>query len=86
MQVRNPDNTGKTLHPIGYYLDNPSPSVSAVSILGDANPDFLMQFVNDVRWNRFALNFLFDWRQGGDVANMTKLLYDEGYQSRDFDI
>ena len=82
---RNPDGTGKTYHPVGYYIDTPSPSVSAVSIVGDANPDFLMQFVNDFRWNRLSLNFLFDWRSGGDVANMTRSLYDEGYQSRDFD-
>ncbi len=53
--------------------------------LGDVNPDFQMSFLNDVTvggWNLYAL---WDWKQGGDVLNLTKLLYDFGQNSADFE-
>ncbi len=44
--------------------------------LGDETPDFQMSFVNNMRWNNFDLGFLWDWKQGGDIINLTKLLSD----------
>jgi hypothetical protein len=44
--------------------------------LGDENPDFQMSFMNNFRWKQFELNFLWHWKQGGDVINLTKLLSD----------
>jgi hypothetical protein len=54
------------------------------SKLGDANPDFQMSFSNDIDFHRFTLGFLFDYKQGGDVINLTELLYDAGQVSEDF--
>jgi TonB-dependent starch-binding outer membrane protein SusC len=54
------------------------------TVLGNSQPDFQMFFTNNISWKRFSVNFLVDWRKGGDVANMTKLLYDEGGNSRDY--
>lgn len=52
--------------------------------VGDANPDFLMSFSNDIDFRRFTLGFLFDWKQGGDIINLTEFLYDAGQNSVDF--
>ena len=56
------------------------------TIIGDATPDFEMSFSNDFRWKDFSLSMLIDWRKGGDVSNMTQTLFDEGYNSFDYDL
>ncbi len=55
------------------------------TIIGDATPDFEMTFSNDVRYKNFNLSVLVEMRQGGDVSNMTQTLFDEGYNSWDYD-
>ena len=52
--------------------------------VGDATPDFQMSFSNDIDFHRFTLGFLFDWKQGGDIINLTEFLYDAGQNSVDF--
>jgi hypothetical protein len=76
--------------PAGYYaLPAGQQTATRVTqrdtIIGDANPDFQMFFTNTFRVRNVGLSFLLDWRKGGDVVNMTKLLYDEGGNSRDFE-
>ena len=58
---------------------------SADTVLGESRPDFQMQFGNDLTWKRFSLTTLFDWRKGGLVSSMTKTLFDEGFNSWDYD-
>jgi len=53
--------------------------------VGDANPRYTMQFSNDFAFGDFALNFLIDYRHGGDVSNMTLNLYDEGANTWDYE-
>ncbi len=55
-----------------------------VAKLGDANPDFQMSFLNDISFGGANLYFLWDWKKGGNVINLTKLLYDLGQNSEDF--
>jgi hypothetical protein len=55
-----------------------------VGKVGDANPDFQMAFSNDIDFRRFTLGFLFDWKQGGDIINLTEFLFDGGQNSEDF--
>jgi TonB-linked SusC/RagA family outer membrane protein len=52
--------------------------------VGDANPDFQMSFSNDIDFHRFTLGFLFDWKHGGDIINLTEFLYDINQISKDF--
>jgi TonB-dependent starch-binding outer membrane protein SusC len=52
--------------------------------VGDANPDFQMSFSNDIDFHRFTLGFLFDWKFGGDLINLTEFLYDINQLSKDF--
>jgi TonB-linked SusC/RagA family outer membrane protein len=53
--------------------------------LGDANPDFRVSLMNDIGWKQFNLYFLWDWQQGSEVINLTKLLYDLAQNSSDWD-
>ena len=55
-----------------------------VQQVGDANPNFQMSFSSDLTWKRFTLGFLFDWKDGGDVINLTELLFDAGANSFDY--
>ena len=55
------------------------------TIIGDATPDFEMQFSNDVTWKSFSLGVLVDWRKGGRLSDLTNNLFDEGRTSRDYD-
>ena len=43
-----------------------------------------MSFSNDIDFHRFTLGFLFDWKQGGDIINLTEFLYDAGQNSKDY--
>jgi TonB-dependent starch-binding outer membrane protein SusC len=52
--------------------------------VGDANPDFQMSFSNDIDFHRFTLGFLFDWKYGGDIINLTEFLYDATANSVDY--
>jgi outer membrane receptor protein involved in Fe transport len=55
------------------------------SVVGDATPKFTMQFGNDFRWNRIVVSALLDWRNGGQVSDLTRNLFDEGFNSWDYD-
>ena len=52
--------------------------------IGDATPDFQMSFSSDLDYKRFTFGFLFDWKQGGDIINLTEFLYDAGQNSADY--
>jgi hypothetical protein len=71
--------------PVGAYVTHPELVAGrADTVIGDANPDFRLAFDNSISWRRFTVAFTIDWRHGGDVANTTTKLYDEGGTSRDF--
>ena len=42
--------------------------------LGNYNPDFMLGFSNQLKYKNFKLNFLFDWRQGGELISRTSAL------------
>lgn len=54
--------------------------------LGNSNPEFRLGFSSDVRWNDFTFNTVLDWKKGGDIFNLTKLLFDLGQNHTDCDI
>jgi len=56
------------------------------TIVGEATPDFEMFFTNTFTVGRFALGVQVDWRKGGDLSVLTRNLYDEGLNSRDYDL
>ncbi|MGH7514725.1 MAG: SusC/RagA family TonB-linked outer membrane protein [Gemmatimonadales bacterium] len=52
--------------------------------VGDANPDYQMSFSSDVDFHRITLGMLWDYKQGGDIINLTEFLYDAGANSKDY--
>jgi TonB-linked SusC/RagA family outer membrane protein len=62
-------------------VGNTSPTT--VGVVGDAAPDFQMSFSSDIRWSRFTIGALVDWKQGGDVINLTQFLYDIQHNAGD---
>ncbi len=40
-------------------------------VIGDPNPDFILGWNNTFRYKNLTLNFLFDWKKGGDLWNGT---------------
>lgn len=59
-------------------------STGKVVRVGDASPDFQMYFSGDVTYRQLSLGFLWDWKHGGDILNLTQLLYDFGANSPDW--
>ncbi len=53
--------------------------------LGNETPDFQMSLNNTFNLGSFELGFLFDWKQGGDVINLGKLITDLGGTTKDYD-
>ena len=58
---------------------------SADTVIGESRPDFQMQFSNDLTWRGITINTLVDWRKGGLLSNLTQTLFDEGFNSWDYD-
>ena len=52
--------------------------------LGDATPEFKVGFSNELTLGSFSLYGLLDWQHGGDLINLTRLLYDAGGVSPDY--
>lgn len=42
--------------------------------VGNFNPDFNLGWSNELSYKGFSLNFLFDWRQGGELLSRTRLI------------
>jgi len=59
--------------------------VTRDTIIGDAVPDHEMFFTNTFTVGRFTLNTQLDWRQGGDLTNLTQNIWDQFQRSRDYD-
>ncbi|MBU8899976.1 SusC/RagA family TonB-linked outer membrane protein [Corallococcus sp. H22C18031201] len=55
-----------------------------VKKLGDTEPTFRMSFTNSLKYDAFTLSFLFDWQQGSDIINLTRLIYDSAGASADY--
>jgi len=55
------------------------------TIIGEATPKFTMQFSNRLAYHGLSLGFLFDWKKGGDIVDLTQNRMDEGKNSRDYD-
>jgi TonB-linked SusC/RagA family outer membrane protein len=43
-------------------------------LLGNYNPDFMMGIANDFRFKNITLSILFDWKKGGDLISLTRLI------------
>ncbi len=54
------------------------------NIIGNANPDWIMNISNQLSYKNFSLGFLFNWTQGGDMyAQTVQTLLGRGVVSQD---
>jgi hypothetical protein len=60
-----------------------SAGVGVLRQVGDFQPKYVIGFSNEVTLGRFRLYGLFDWRNGGDVVNVTQNVYDESGTASD---
>ena len=42
-------------------------------VRGDRNPNFTMGIINNFKYKNWSLNFLWDWKNGGDIFNATDM-------------
>jgi hypothetical protein len=59
--------------------------ISRDSIIADAAPLSVTTFLNTFKYKRLTVSGLIDWRVGSHTSDMTKNLFDEGGNSRDYD-
>jgi TonB-linked SusC/RagA family outer membrane protein len=57
--------------------------VLIVKVYGESEPSFQVGFQNDIKVGRFSVGSLFDWSNGGLVANLTRNYYDGAGTSPD---
>lgn len=80
-------NTGGFGTSLGAFRIAPDSSATQIvgteGLVGDANPKFQMSLSSDLTHGRFSLGFLWDWKHGGDIINLTQLLYDASGNSPD---
>ena len=69
----------------GNYTNPETKTVTANFPIADANPTYLMTFSNEWSYKRLSISALIDYRRGGSLSNMTKNLFDEGYNTWDYD-
>lgn len=78
-----------------FYIDEGSPmtalwgrnSSGTPTIIGDVEPDFQLGWYNQFNlFKNLDVNFLFHWKKGGDLLNLSRLLTDLGLTTpREFD-
>lgn len=75
--------TGYLRNPSGEFLINDSGEFIAsdeLIKLGNYNPDFTLGWSNNFNFKNWNINFLIDWRQGGEVVSRTRALGNVGGQ------
>ena len=58
--------------------------VGQEGVVGDGEPRFRMSFSSDLDYHRVSLGMTWDWKHGGDVINLTDLLFDLFGNSSDY--
>ncbi len=64
---------------------NADGTTTAGKAIADANPTYLLTFSNEWSWKRLSLSAMVDYRRGGSLSNMTNNIFDEGYNTWDYD-
>ena len=74
---------GKSATQIVGNLTLPDGSV-VVGQVGDFNPRAILSLQNTLRYQKLHLGVLFNWKDGGDNINVTKLTYDQAETTPDW--
>ena len=63
-------------HSVTQIVGLPIDSLGNPTVVGDATPDFQIALGSDLDYKRWTFGMLWDWKQGGDVINLTEYLFD----------
>ena len=69
LKVEDGEYQGDVIFRNGLPIQDPN-----LRLLGNYNPDFILGFNNEFRLGGFHFGFLVDWRQGGDLMSLTRLI------------
>ena len=68
-KVQEGEFAGEVIFRNGLPIEDPN-----LKKLGNYNPDFILGFNNDFNYKGLYFGFLVDWRQGGDLMSLTRLI------------
>ena len=69
LKVEEGENAGEVIFRKGLPIEDTN-----LRLLGNYNPDFILGFNNNFQLGGLHFGFLFDWRQGGDLMSLTRLI------------
>jgi hypothetical protein len=64
--IQRDENGNYVVNSIGNYIEDPN-----LSVLGDPNPDWVLNVGNSVKYKNFNFNFLISYVHGGDIYSET---------------
>ena len=65
--------------------DNCDPDGDGFAVYGDAEADFNLGWINNVKFGNFDMAMVWHWKKGGDGVNLSTLLYDLAGTTWDYD-
>ena len=65
--------------------DDCDPDGDGLQVYGNSEPDLTLTWTNGFSIGNFDVNFLLHWKKGGDVINLSTLLYDLAGNTWDYD-
>jgi TonB-dependent SusC/RagA subfamily outer membrane receptor len=77
--------TEGTINEVPFKVKGANGNDAALPI-GDANPKFRLGFSNTISWKGISLYALIDWKQGGDIYNLTNQWMYRDNRSADMDM
>lgn len=69
VKVQEGEYAGQVIFRKGLPIEDPN-----LKKLGNYNPDFILGINNDFKFKGITFGFLFDWRQGGELMSLTRLI------------
>ena len=65
--------------------DNCDPDGDGFAVYGDAEADFNLGWINDMKFGNFDFSMVWHWKKGGDGVNLSTLLWDLSGLTWDYD-
>jgi len=65
--------------------DNCDPDGDGFAVYGDAEADFNLGWINNMKFGNFDMAMVWHWKKGGDGVNLSTLLYDLAGTTWDYD-
>lgn len=64
---------------------DPNGDTNGLKVFGDAEPDFQLSWLNQIRFKNLELNMVWHWKEGAENVNLSTLLFDLNGTTHDYD-